>query len=112
MEIIQSFKENHLEVSIVGELDASSAIQMDEVMNEALEKKNFQIIIDCAGLDYISSAGLGVFVSYIEDIKSHEGNMVFYNLSDKVLNVFQILGLDQLVSIVPTQADAIQIIDG
>lgn len=111
MEIIQSFNEDHIELKIVGELDASTAIEMDEVMKDALAKKNYKIVIDCSELQYISSAGLGVFVSYIEDIKSNKGTLVFFDMTDKVYNVFQILGLDQIIKIVGSREEARSIIE-
>jgi len=57
-------------------------------------------MVDGTQLNYISSAGLGVFMSYIDDFKSKNIKMVIFGLSEKVLNVFQILGLDQLMTIV------------
>ena len=65
------------------------------------------ILIDCAGLNYISSAGLGVFMSYIEDVNTKNIKMALYGLNDKVKNVFEILGLDQLLTIVNTKKEAL-----
>ena len=58
-----------------------------------------KFLIDCSALEYISSAGLGVFMSYIEDFKKHDINLVIFGLNEKVANVFEILGLDQLLTI-------------
>ena len=108
MEIKQLFDNGILEISIKGDLDASSAIQMDEVMKNAMEENKTKIFVDCSELNYISSAGLGVFISYLEDIRSNDGNFVFYNMSDKVFNVFHILGLDTILTIVKTRQEAVQ----
>ena len=106
MEIKQIFDKGILEISIYGDLDASSAIQLDEVMKNAMAENKNKIFIDCKQLHYISSAGLGVFISYLEDIKNNNGNFVFFNMSDKVFNVFQILGLDKILTIVKTKQEA------
>ena len=62
--------------------------------------------INCKDLKYISSAGLGVFVSYLEDFKAKNGKFVFHNMSESVFNVFQILGLDKIMSIVKDEQEA------
>ena len=85
---------------IVGEVDASSSIQLDAAIKEALDNGAKKVLIDCENLEYISSAGLGVFMSYIEEMKNRNAKMIICNLNEKVQNVFQILGLDQLLTIV------------
>ena len=94
-------------IIIDGDIDASSSIQLDESLNQQLENKQVNIIIDCADLNYISSAGLGVFMSYIEEFSATKQKFVLYGLSDKVKSVFEMLGLDQLMNIVPTKSDAL-----
>ncbi len=84
---------------VVGEVDASSSIQLDSAIKEVVENGASKILIDCRSLEYISSAGLGVFMSYIEELKQKNISMVLTDLSEKVHNVFQILGLDQLLTI-------------
>lgn len=86
-------------IKVVGEVDASSSIELDTELKKAIEGGDKKIIVDCSNLNYISSAGLGVFMSYIQDIKANEIKMVICGLNDKVHNVFEILGLDQLMQI-------------
>jgi anti-sigma B factor antagonist len=98
-------------IYVIGEVDASSSIHLDQSINEAT-KKYKKILVDCAQLEYISSAGLGVFMSYINDLEEQQISMVLYGLSDKVKHVFQILGLDQLLKITETEEEAKVLIDG
>ena len=92
---------------INGDVDASSSIQLDDALKKTMESGAIKIIIDCEHLNYISSAGLGVFMSYIEDINTKGIHMALYGLNDKVMNVFEILGLDQLLNIVSNKKEAI-----
>ena len=55
-------------VGIEGSLDASSSIELDEFFKENLQNGNNKFIVDCKALEYISSAGLGVFISYLDEI--------------------------------------------
>lgn len=109
---IDIIKEEELTTLIInGEADASSSIQLDESLGELIGSNEPKILIDCTGLNYISSAGLGVFMSYIEDINSRQLKVVIYGLNEKVLNVFGILGLDQLLSIVNSKEEAVKIVN-
>lgn len=92
-------------IKVEGEVDASSSIYLDNKIGEAI-KAHKKILVDCEDLKYISSAGLGVFMSYINEMEEGEIRMVLYGLSDKVRNVFQILGLDQLIKMVESKEDA------
>ena len=83
-------------INVIGEVDASSSIHLDQSINEAI-KKYEKILVNCQELEYISSAGLGVFMSYINDIEERQIKMVLFGLSEKVKHVFQILGLDQII---------------
>lgn len=93
-------------INIVGEVDASSSIELDNAMSEAIASGNKTFLVDCSSLEYISSAGLGVFMSYIEDFKKNNISIAFFGLNEKVANVFEILGLDQLLTIKPSKEEA------
>jgi len=98
-------------INVVGDVDASSSIELDNAINESVNGEHKKIIIDCTNLNYISSAGLGVFMSYIQDIEAKNIKMVICGLNEKVENVFQILGLDQLLKIVKGKKTALKIIN-
>ena len=105
---IDTLKEDDVTLlNINGDIDASSSIQLDESLGAVVDDGAPKILIDCGGLNYISSAGLGVFMSYIEDINTKNLKMALFGLNDKVMNVFEILGLDQLLTIVKTKKEAI-----
>jgi anti-sigma B factor antagonist len=98
-------------ISIEGELDASSSILLDNTLTEAFTQKENKILVDCSRLNYISSAGLGVFMSYLQDFENNGISMALYNMNDKVRNVFTILGLDNLIKIVPNKKEAIELMN-
>ena len=79
---------------------------MDNAISEAVKSGQKRFLVDCTSLDYISSAGLGVFMSHIEAFKKHDISLVLYGLNQKVENVFGILGLDQLLKIEETKEEA------
>jgi anti-sigma B factor antagonist len=93
-------------IVINGELDASSSILLDKAIGRAVSQNETNILIDCKNLNYISSAGLGVFMSYLQDFQDKNISLVLYGLNEKVRNVFEILGLDQLLTIVLSKEEA------
>lgn len=96
----------YVKISLEGELDAASSIQVDEVIQKWLQEGTTFFHIDCTSLTYISSAGLGVFMSYVEEINQNGGKMIFSDMSPKVFNVFELLGLNQVMTIVGTVQEA------
>src|SRR5687767_12374391 len=86
-------------IALIGEIDASSSIELDLAIAKSVGEGFSKILIDCSSLDYISSAGLGVFMSYIEEFKDRQVKMVLFGMNDKVANTFSILGLNELLKI-------------
>lgn len=105
---INTTNENNItSLAINGDVDASSSIQLDDALGAAVNSGASKILINCEALNYISSAGLGVFMSYIEDIGTKNIKMAIFGLNEKVRNVFDILGLDQLLIIVNSEKEAL-----
>lgn len=101
-----SFDDKYCLIVIDGEVDASSSIHLDEALQKAFQSEAEKILVDCQGLRYISSAGLGVFMSYIQELEVTDKKLVLFNMSEKVYKVFEILGLHQLLTIVDSQEKA------
>ena len=93
-------------VALVGEIDASSSIDLDLAIAKSVGENFTKILIDCSALEYISSAGLGVFMSYIEEFKEKNISMVLFGMNEKVSNTFEILGLNELLLIASDKAEA------
>ena len=93
-------------LSLRGEVDASNSVILDEAIQSLVQEGAKTIIVDGKSLEYISSAGLGVFMSYLEDFQEKQITMKICDLTPKVYEVFKILGLDQLIPIYPDRAAA------
>lgn len=93
-------------MALVGEIDASSSIDLDLAIAKSVGEGFTKLLIDCSALEYISSAGLGVFMSYIEEFREKSIQMVLFGMNEKVANTFQILGLNELLHIATDKAEA------
>jgi anti-sigma B factor antagonist len=94
-------------LELKGYLDAHTAPELEKAFQGLLDTKKFNIIVNCKDLTYISSAGLGVFMAYIEDVRKHQGDIKLSNMSPKVYNVFDLLGFPLLYDITTDEADAV-----
>lgn len=86
-------------IYINGYLDAHSAPNLENEIQNLLNNNKFKLIIDFSNLEYISSAGLGVFMTFIELIRENNGDMKFVNMKEKVKTVFDLLGFHILFEI-------------
>ena len=98
-------------IAVIGEIDASSSIELDQAIAKSVGEGYKKILVDCGALEYISSAGLGVFMSYIEEFKDKNIRMILYGMNEKVANTFQILGLNELLQITNSKADAKRVVN-
>ncbi len=97
-------------VSIIylnGYLDAHTAPQLENNFSELIDKNKYNIVVNFEDLNYISSAGLGVFMAYIEKIRENEGDIKLSAMSDKVYNIFDLLGFPLLYEIFKSEDEAI-----
>lgn len=80
----------------IGWLDLQNAPAMEAELN-ALDPGITALVIDCAGLEYISSAGLRQLVAAY---KKMNGEVTLKNVSDEIMNVISMTGLDKRLKII------------
>jgi anti-sigma B factor antagonist len=101
---------NKGEVSIInlaGFLDAHTAPTLENKFTELIDQSKFKIVVNFKDLVYISSAGLGVFMAYIEKVRNNDGDIKLTSMSSKVFNIFDLLGFPLLYEIFDSEDEAI-----
>ena len=88
-------------LALNGYLDAHTAPHFEKTIQEEYDSGRVRILVDCAGLTYISSAGLGVFMSFVEDVREAGGDIKICSLVPTVYQVFEILGFPEIFEILP-----------
>lgn len=105
---IRNQKENNIEILFLsGYLDAHTAPELEAAIENLINQGRNKIVVGFAKLDYISSAGLGVFMAFIEDIRSKGGDIKLSNMQAKVFSVFDLLGFPLLFEIFDNEREAI-----
>ena len=95
-------------LALDGFLDAHTAPEFEKAIQSEIDEGHLQLIVDCSRLTYISSAGLGVFMGFIEELRERAGDIKICGLSPKVEQVFEILGFHALYDIVGDVPAAVQ----
>jgi anti-sigma B factor antagonist len=95
-------------VTVQGFLDAHTVPEMEKIIQNLIHDGRYKIIVDFKELSYISSAGLGVFMSVIGDVKGNNGDIVLMDMPPKIYKVFDLLGFTEIFTIVDTEDAAIQ----
>ena len=90
-----------------GYLDAHTAPQLESNFSELIDSSKYNIVVNFKDLNYISSAGLGVFMAYIEKIRENEGDIKLAGMNEKVYNIFDLLGFPLLYEIFKSEDEAV-----
>jgi anti-sigma B factor antagonist len=94
-------------IELKGYLDAHTAPDLETAFQKLITENKFNIVVNCRDLSYISSAGLGVFMAYVEDVRKNKGDIKLTNMTQKVYNVFDLLGFPILYEIFKDEQEAV-----
>jgi anti-sigma B factor antagonist len=75
-----------------GSLDTAAAPETEKAMSPLNDVEGKDIIIDCTGLKYISSAGLRIFLGILQSAEDKDGHVYIRNINDEVRAIFVITG--------------------
>lgn len=97
MTISKIVNEKELVLAIEGRLDTTTAPELENELKTCLDGIE-KLILDLTDLEYISSAGLRVVLA-AQKTMNHQGNMVIKNVNESVMEVFDITGMVDLLTI-------------
>jgi anti-sigma B factor antagonist len=84
-------------VRVDGVIDTMTSTELEKVMNSLLEQEKYKIIVDLGGVDYISSAGWGIFISNIREIRQNLGDIKLARMIPNVYEIFELLEFDSIL---------------
>lgn len=90
-------------VTVSGRIDSNTAPQLDKALQDLLEGGKHKIVLELSGVEYMSSAGLRALVS----AKKSKGDVRLSTVSDRVLEVLELSGLDNMFEMYPDSTAAI-----
>ena len=75
-----------------GNLNTAVAAATEKAMSPLNDVEGKDIIIDCTGLEYISSAGLRIFLGILQNVQERGVHVYIKGVNDAVNDVFTITG--------------------
>ncbi|MDY0406892.1 STAS domain-containing protein [Virgibacillus sp. 179-BFC.A HS] len=98
VEIMEQDEETAV-LAAAGEVDAYTAPKLKEALLPLTKKENFLVKVDLKDVSYMDSTGLGVFISALKSTKENNSSMKLVHLQDRVLRLFEITGLIEIMDI-------------
>lgn len=95
-------------LALVGTLDIATLPGFESALNRLRAAGRSKLIVDLAGLEYISSSGLGSFLGLVDHFRKAGGDLAFVSLSDRVAKIFKVVGFHRLLTILPGPEEALR----
>jgi len=100
--------EEYAFVGVEGRVDTTNANELENSMLQVISDGYTKIILDCSGLDYISSSGLRVFLIVQKKITAAKGQFRLCGLQPGIVEIFDISGFTSIFSIFPNKEAAMK----
>ncbi len=81
--------------------------QINDAINELIDKGKKKFIIDLAKTEWMNSSGLGILIGAITTLKNNNGKLVLIHVSDRIMNLLRITKLASVFEIADSLDDAI-----
>lgn len=94
-------------VRVSGRVDSMNANQFGESLAEQIAAGNVHLVVDLSSVDYMSSAGLREIVTSLKKAKKASGDLRLATPSDRVREVLEMAGLDQIFRIYGSEDEAV-----
>lgn len=83
-------------VILAGSLDTAAAPETEKAMSPLNDVEGKDIIIDCTELEYISSAGLRIFLGILQNAQGKGGQVYIKGINENVRTIFTITGFSNI----------------
>ena len=93
-------------LAINGKLDGFSSPGLETEINRLISQKVQRVVFDCSGIEYLSSAGLRVFLATARRLQAYGGRCGFAALSAETQKIFRLTNCFEVLEIHNTVADA------
>ena len=96
---MQNNNDGSAAISVNGMIDAYSYGQLEQAFNNLINQSIYNFVVDLSNVDYLSSAGAGIFIGTLGIVQENKGSIKLLNLRPKVQETFNLLGLTQFFAV-------------
>lgn len=79
-----------------GHLDAHNVERFEKEMVKLISGDVVNIVINCKELNYISSAGMGIIMGYLDEIREKGGDIKLCSVDQRVYEIFDLVGFTEI----------------
>ena len=97
MNIEKNIDGKKLTVALTGRLDTTTAPELETELKQSLSGIK-ELVLDFAGLEYLSSAGLRILLS-AQKMMNRQGSMVVKNVNEIIMEIFEVTGFVDILTI-------------
>ena len=90
-----------------GRIDTTTSGPIEEAIRKLVDTGARSLLVDLAGVEYISSAGLRVFLVLAKRMRDLRGQLVLCAMTGPVRQVFQLAGFMPLFRVEPSREAAL-----
>jgi len=94
-------------VRVRGYVDTTTSPELQKTLSNSINGAVSQFIIDLGAVNYVSSAGWGVFVGEIRDLREKGGDLKFIQMTPEVMEVFEMLEFNRILTCYDSLEEAI-----
>jgi anti-sigma B factor antagonist len=95
-------------ISIDGRIDTTNFNAFEKEVVEIIDGGEKNIVLNCAGMNYISSSGLRVFLIAQKKLTALSGKLHLCEMQPTIKEIFDISGFSSIFKIFETQEKAIE----
>lgn len=89
----------------IGSIDSTTTRILDSQISGVMTNDAKRIVIDFSETDFISSAGVGIFLGTVAQLRSAGGDLIFMNVPSHIQEVFDIINLASYFQVVSSIDD-------
>jgi anti-sigma B factor antagonist len=94
-------------IRMSGSLDMYSFPRLEGQLKALFQEGRYYVVLDCRGLDYIGSAGLGALIGFAKQAREHNGDVRLLNVPDRIYKIIELLGFTKVLRVHNTEEDAV-----
>ncbi len=95
-------------IKVGGFIDTTTSSEVERALHNLLKQNRFNIIIDLGNVDYISSAGWGIFISEIKSIREQNGDLKLVRMIPDVYEIFELLEFHHILDVYDSVEEAVR----
>lgn len=108
VDISENTKGDILILHIKGRLDALSSPAAEKKIFDNINQGNNKLLLDFAGVEYLSSAGMRMLLSTTKKLKTLAGKLVVCSITTNVMDVLKMSGFDHVLELSKSEDDALK----